>query len=738
MRLEFSDEHKLLADSFGRFFETESSIARVRAAEPLGFDAALLRSLGEMGALSIRVPEAQGGSGAGLIEAALVCEAAGRHLASAPLVETIVAARLLAELGGPAEWLEGACSGERVVTLALREARARATQVVPAGAVAQGVLALEGDEIALTIQAPGGKAASNHGSQPIARLALAKGSAAGERILIAKGTQARAAFLAGVEEWKLLISAQLNGLSRRALEQAVDYAKERIQFGRAIGSYQAVSHPLADRAVDVDGAELFTRWTIQQIAEGKPGAAAAVDMAYWWSCKTADETTRRAVHTFGGYGVTLEYDLQLFFRRAKAWPLVLGDPTDQLDEAACRLWLGAAAPLPEAGDPGLDFNFGPEAEALAEETRSILREVAPKIPIAPAYRSFEGFDPGIARALGDAGLYHPTWPPELGGRAADPLSAAASLAVWDEFKIATHPQGIGHFVGFAIRMFGDDMLKEKVLEDIGRGRVICSLGYSEPHSGSDIFAARTRAEWDPVNQEWVINGQKMFTSGAERAQYVFLLTRTDPEAAKHSGLTMFLVPTNSPGFEVHPVLTMQEERTNATFYADVRISDMYRIGEVNGGLRVLGAALVLEQGGTYRNGWHDLVEAAVEWARKGGEEGRPRIEERDVRTRIAKVKVSAILRELIGKRGLYLGVSDPSRRNAFGPMLKLFASEAQQRDMTDLMDLMAPDTLFHGHDGPGEIEINHRLAQIGTIYGGTSEVQRSTVAEVGLSLPRSR
>jgi alkylation response protein AidB-like acyl-CoA dehydrogenase len=741
LNLEFSEERKLLRDSFARFFEEESSIARVRAAEPLGFDPALMKSLGQMGALGIRVPEAAGGSGAGLMDAVLLAEQAGRALASAPLVESIVAARLLAELGGSetASWLEGALSGETVVTLALHEAKPGAEQVVAAGAVAGAVLMLEGDVVSLRAAPPAGKAPPNHGSQPIARMALAGSGAAGEKILVAKGREAREAFLAGVEEWKLLTAAALNGLSRRALEYAVEYARDRIQFGRPIGSYQAIAHPLADRAVDLDCAQLFSWWTIQQIAEGKPGAAADVALSFWLSCQAADETTRRAVHTFGGYGVTLEYDLQLFFRRAKAWPLVLGDPQAQLAEAGARLWLGAQAPLPAAGDPGLDFEFGPEAEALAEETRAVLRPIASKTPGAAAFRSYENYDPKIAAALGEHGLYHPAWPEEWGGRGAHPYAAALAVSTWEEFKIATHPQGTSHFVGSVVRMFGDEMLKEKVVPGMARGEINCALGYSEPGSGSDIFAARTRAEWDEKNQEWVINGQKMFTSGAERTQYIFLLTRTDPEAAKHAGVTMFLVPTGTPGIEIHPVHTMQEERTNATFYADVRVSDLYRVGDINGGARVLGAALVLEQGGTYRAGSHELVDIAVDWARLTRDEhGRARLEDADVRKRIGRLHVNAILKELLSKRCLFVGVSDPTRRNAFGPMVKLHQSEAAQRDLTDLMDLMAPETLFHGHDGLGEIEISHRLAQIGTIYGGTSEVQRSTIAEVGLGLPRSR
>jgi alkylation response protein AidB-like acyl-CoA dehydrogenase len=237
----------------------------------------------------------------------------------------------------------------------------------------------------------------------------------------------------------------------------------------------------------------------------------------------------------------------------------------------------------------------------------------------------------------------------------------------------------------------------------------------------------------------VINGQKMFTSGADCCQYIFLLARSDPEAAKHAGVTMFLVPTDTPGLEVHPVHTMQEERTNATFYADVRISDLYRIGEVGGGAKVLGEALVMEQGGVYRRGQHDLIDIAVGWARRTeGEDGAPRIEEKDVLRRLARVKAHSILKELLAKRVIYFARRHPARRTAFGPMSKMFGSETLQQDMTDLIDLTAPDVLFHDREGLGEIEITHRLAQINTIYGGTNEIQRSTIAEVGLGLPRSR
>jgi alkylation response protein AidB-like acyl-CoA dehydrogenase len=418
--------------------------------------------------------------------------------------------------------------------------------------------------------------------------------------------------------------------------------------------------------------------------------------------------------------------------------MVLGDPQDELAEAGRRLWLGAAAPLPAAGDPVLDFDFGPEAEALAQETRELLARITTPEWRAKAHYSYAGHDPAIARQIGEAGLYHPSWPVEWGGRDASPDAAALSLSVWEEFNVTGHAQSVSNFVGAAVLQSGSEELKREVLMDLGRGRKNSSLGYSEPSSGSDIFAAKTRAEWDAGRGEWVINGQKMFTSGAEVTDFIFLLTRTDPDAPKHSGITMFLVPNKTPGVEIHPVHTMQEERTNATFYADVRLPDRYRIGEVNGGLVALGKALELEHGSNFRKGYHDLVDAVVEWARKPGPDGRPRIEDKSTLIRIARVKANCFLMELISKRAIYYALHHAGRRTAYGPMNKLFSSEALQRDMADLTELTAPDSLFHGRDGLGEVELGQRRAQIGTIYGGTSEVHRSMVAEIGLGLPRSR
>ena len=131
------------------------------------------------------------------------------------------------------------------------------------------------------------------------------------------------------------------------------------------------------------------------------------------------------------------------------------------------------------------------------------------------------------------------------------------------------------------------------------GRLRLCLGYTEPDGGSDVATCKTRAVRD--GEGWIINGSKMFTSNAHNAQYVFLITNTDPDAPKHQSLTMFLVPMDSPGVEVQPIRTVDGDRTNITYYSDVRIDDRYRVGEVNGGWAVLREALNAEHGTVERD-----------------------------------------------------------------------------------------------------------------------------------------
>jgi alkylation response protein AidB-like acyl-CoA dehydrogenase len=417
--------------------------------------------------------------------------------------------------------------------------------------------------------------------------------------------------------------------------------------------------------------------------------------------------------------------------------LLMGDPSLELYRVGKRLW-GAGAPptLPTTPPIGIEFDFGKQAHELAAETRAFFEQTLTPELRKRSHHSFDGHDWAVHRAAGAKRLLYPSWPVEFGGRNADPYEASAASHVWDEFDWTINAVAVSNMVGWIIMWFGSAELQRSVLPLMASFEVICSLGYTEPESGSDVFAAKTRAVSD--GNDWIINGQKMFTSGANLAQYVLLLTRTDMDAPKHQGLTLFLVPLNSRGIQIQAVHTYPDERTNITFYSDVRVDNAYRLGRVNGGLEVLTAALKLEQGGLgFIVPHRRVLDRALSWARSTTRNGALVLEDPQVLSRLSRVAVHCEVSDLIFRRSLWARVNDVPDR-AYGPMSKLFSTEAFLRDSTDLMDMTAPDSLLKGQDGLGLIERSHRHAAATTIYGGTSEIQRSIIAEKALGLPRSR
>ena len=736
MNLSLPEDSVLVRDMFQRLFATESTPARVRAAEPVGFDAALWRALLQIDAPFIRLGAEAGGSGMGLFDACLMMEEAGRRLAPAPLAECVVAVRLLGELGGAAAeaWLARVRSGDTILVMALHPAvPGGASQLVPGGAVAGAILGFDGEAVA--VEVPGAPLEAPPTLGGVALGLYTPGS--GERQVIASGEHARAAWSAAVEEWKLLTAAALTGLASEALTLAAAYAAQREAFGQPIGAYQGIAHPLADDIIDADGARLLLWRTLRAMADGGTDAGALVSQLYWWANRTATRAVAHALHTFGGYGLTEEYDLQLYHRRAKAWGLVLGDPREELARAGRRQLLGEDACLPDPGAVPVDFNPPAGGEALAAETRALFDQVLDPARHLLYDHSFESHAWDVHRALGAARLLFPSWPEEWGGRGADADAARASKAVWLEVGYTPPAAGVTGMVGEAVMQFGSRALQEEVLLRFASGEITASLGYTEPSCGSDVFAARTRAVRD--GDDWIINGQKMFTSGAEHASYVFLIARTDPGAPKHRGVTMFLVPLNDPGVEIHPVYTFMDERTNATFYADVRVPDRYRIGEINGGVRVLSAALSQEQSGGYYYRDMRAMAAAVEaWLRaRDRRDGRPALEDSGTLARLASAYAHASIAEALGQRVLATRIAGAADL-AYGPAAKIFCSESFITVSADLIDLAAPDSLRRGREGLGLVEMGYRHAAATTIYGGTSEVLRSMVAERRLGLPRSR
>ena len=321
-----TDEQQELRAVFTAFFARECPSTRVRAAEPLGFDDALWQQLVELDVVRMALPTSRGGDGAGLVDLALVTEQQGAALAPVPLPEALTAARLLAAVDAPA--LDAVRDGSVLAAIALVPQPPGAAQLVPGAAVAGFVVGLDGDDLVQVVPAAPVGSTHNLGAAALGWCDLsAPGS---QRTVLASGVRAREAFSTAVEEWKILMSAALVGLARSALELSVQYAKDRCAFDVPIGTFQAVAHPLADVAIAVEGGRRLV-WRAAWFLDHDPtNARALVPMAYLHACETANRASTVGIHTQGGFGFTLESDMQLHFRRAKGWALVAGDPLQEL------------------------------------------------------------------------------------------------------------------------------------------------------------------------------------------------------------------------------------------------------------------------------------------------------------------------------------------------------------------------------------------------------------------------
>jgi len=319
-----SEEQRQLIEAFAAFYAKECPIERVRDAEPSGHDADLWVRLREMGVLDMAVDEPSGGWGASLLDLALVAEQHGRNLAPTPLVEGQVAVRLLARTGGSAaaEALHRSLTDGRLTTIALHPPKRGVLALVPAGAVADEVIFFDGGRLMCMEIVDNRRAISNLGSMPVADIAI--DSSAMELLPAA---QAKPVFERARDEWMVLMANALVGIGARSIELGVEYVKERHAFGAPIGSFQAVAHGLANAATAVDGSKLIAREAAWAAEEDATRATQLACFSCGFCSEAAREASYRSLHYHGGYGFMLEFDVQLYYRRAKAWPAVFGEPS---------------------------------------------------------------------------------------------------------------------------------------------------------------------------------------------------------------------------------------------------------------------------------------------------------------------------------------------------------------------------------------------------------------------------
>jgi len=358
-----------------------------------------------------------------------------------------------------------------------------------------------------------------------------------------------------------------------------------------------------------------------------------------------------------------------------------------------------------------------EDRAFRDELRAFLGRIVTDEVIARDRQTGENFDEGVHLALGDAGYLAADFKDEADGGFSRVRRRIWNLEIGRRHTPWFH-WGTTAMVARAVEQFGSPELKAEVMPKVLSGRFRLCLGYTEPDGGSDVATCKTRAVRD--GNGWVINGSKMFTSNAHNAQYVYLITNTDPDAPKHQSLTMFLVPLDRPGVEIQPLRTVDGDRTNITYYSDVRIEDRYRVGDVNRGWAVLRDALNDEHGTVERedDGLQKLAamsehllllaEAVDNVAARAGDD-------EAVKYRLGRC---------IARMEAATSTPDMFGRVAIAQTMREVAPE--------LMDILGTASSV-SHEAA---EYIFRLAGPTGIYGGTLEVFRNMIAQRALGLGR--
>ena len=354
----------------------------------------------------------------------------------------------------------------------------------------------------------------------------------------------------------------------------------------------------------------------------------------------------------------------------------------------------------------------------------------------------EGGGPEFRRQyarMGADGWIGLSWPRSLGGRE---MSCMEQYIFTDEVVRSGFPYPFltTEAVAPVLAEHANDEIRETVVKGVQRGEVVIAIGYSEPDAGTDLASLKTRAERD--GDHWIINGQKMWTSLANYADYVWLAARTDPDAEKpHRGLTMFLVPTDFEGFSHTPVRTMGV-RTNATFYSDIRLPDKYRVGDVNGGWKLITGQLNHERLSLVTHGQvAALYEAVCQWAADTPVTGGKLLKQPWVQTNLARVKTGLEVVKLICWKQAW-SMDQDALGMAEASMAKVYGTEFFVELYRLLLEVMGQaGTIVSDSPGAilkGKLEFRYRVGSVLTFGGGANEVQRDIIAMAGLWMPRTR
>lgn len=730
MDVRLSDEQQMLVDTAARI-AVDNGLASV---EDLGsiedHAAAHWAVLADAGLLALRVPESAGGMGASAVEVCLVGAELSKALTPAPFVIQGAVVPALLGAAGAADLLEAVAYGTRRIGVAMTPDLQWIAQP-NSDAVLVGI---DGADAVLSMTADGAvhlhpiADASRADGLDLTQGALQASLEGGDRLgAVAPDEQLRVEALA-----LTALAADLVGLMQAALDETVIYLRDRQQFGKPIGSFQALQHLAADAAVLTEASRssmLRAAWAVDRLSP--EGAVLAARQAKAYAGRAARTVIEICTQCHGGVAVTWEHLMHLRLRRALFDDQLFGDQRVQLLAIAeTRLASGDDEQIPLASGEGLDFGDTPDEAEFRSRLRTWLAD-------NPAPTVGEGDDAEMDaqhvwhRMLADAGWVGLTFPVAYGGRGLSPTHEAI---LNDELGAAGAPPApaINHITN-AIRLFGTEEQKTEHLSGMLSCRLRWCQGFSEPNAGSDLASLTTRGERFTTadgTDAYRVNGQKIWTSEALWAQWCLLLLRTEADAPQHRGLSMLMVPMDTPGVEVTPIRTAYGSREfAAVFFDDVVVPAENLLGNPGQGWEIAMALLGFERGPadmgfTAKLGrLVSLVEAAI----RAGELDVDPVQRHALAE--AWVELEALRVHVQRSTSARLDGSAPGPE---GSIDKLLMTRADQQISHALYDVLAARAVLQ----PERFWESYVWSRAQSIFGGTQQVQRNLVAQRVLGLPR--
>ncbi len=740
MPIAVTEEHEELRRSAERWLQTHCPPSEPRAvaeAPPPAADLpAVWEKMAAQGWLGLHLPEASGGEGFTLAEVAVVLEELGHTLFPGPVLPTLLTSAVVARHGDAAtraSLLPGLADGTITAAVAFGAAgpgpsvagAVRPVLGLPAARLVLVPLTTGHDGVrwSLLDRAATGDAVTAEAlpaldaTRSLGALEVADpGLAASVGSLLVPDDEVRSLAL-------VLAAAESAGIARWCLHTASEYAKVRVQFGRPIGQFQAVKHALADMLVSVEQCaavawDAAAAWS-EGGDEGAGGPAAdrvlSARIAGAVALDAAAHCAKQCIQILGGIGFTWEHDAHLYLKRAMAnLQLLAGGDVAGLELGVTALAVGGAR-----------RNLAAELPAEAESFRHEIRAVVARVAAVGA----EGGDQRAA--LAEAGLIMPHWPPPW-GRGAAPLEQLVIDEELDTAAVARPHLAVGAWALPTLIAHGTAEQQERWVRPTLLGRLNWCQLFSEPGAGSDLAALSTRAE--RVEGGYVLNGQKVWTSLAQTADFGICLARSDPDAPKHAGITYVIVDMRAEGIDIRPLRELTGAAMfNEVFFNDVFVPDDAVVGAPGDGWRIGRTTLANERvsmssGASFGNGVESLIRTVARRRERG--EGSPASLEQRLGHLIAEAQSVALLGHRATLRTLS-GV-DPGSGSS---VRKLLGVEHEQRVQEMGMALYGADGAVR--DGKAQRwEDGFLSTRCLTIAGGTSEVQRNVIAERILGQPR--